>query len=149
MEWFVLRKWSKWKYLKFSDSQINWFPIDMKIACKKKNTFSLRSSAPHQYAYLDQFSVIMASSSFSSIHLKPSINPNPPLGSPLCAAAGYLKPLLTLDRMLDKYLQLKNHKANGRPKLSVLWQWVYLSGLTAANYSAQVTSYCQIKKADH
>lgn len=74
-------------------------------------------------------------------HPQPSINPYPPLGSPLCAAAGYLEPVLTLDSTLDKYPQLKNHKTNGRPKLSVFWQGVCLSGLTAASYSAQVTSH--------
>lgn len=59
---------------------------------------------------------------------------------------GYLEPVLTLDGTLDKYPQLKNHKTNGRPGLAVFWQGVCWSGVAAASYSAQVTSYCKEKK---
>lgn len=115
---------------------------------------SFSSSACHQHTQCLPWSIPFLNAHPSSVLLLLSLYfiSNPalililPKEAHFVQQRGYLEPVLTLDSTLDKYPQLKNHKTNGRPELAVFWQGVCWSGLAAANYSAQVTSYCKKKK---
>lgn len=108
------------------DKLVSWKNVVLRDKCNAVCFSS--SSARHGHTALinpfSQGSSLPCPPPLSLFHPQPALILPLPKEAHFVQQQGYLEPVLTLDSMLDKYPQLKNHKTNGRPELAVFWQWV-------------------------